>query len=107
MTVKEAYEKIKKSEDLKKAGIEAVKSGKVDEFLKENGFDITIDQIKEYLESKLNTIANVSFSPRTNNKEIYYSKSNTSREYRIKRNFRRYLMIFKKMPGVIIKWSIF
>ena len=52
MTVKEAYEKIKKSEDLKKAGIEAVKSGKVDEFLKENGFDITIDQIKEYLESK-------------------------------------------------------
>ena len=52
MTVQEAFEKIKNSEELKKAGIEAVKTGKIDEFLKKNGIDLTIDQIKEYLQNK-------------------------------------------------------
>ena len=48
MTIKEAYDKIKSSDELKKKAIAAFKEGKVDEFLKENGFDITMDQIKEF-----------------------------------------------------------
>ena len=50
MTIQEAYKKIKDSEDLKKKAIEAVKAGKGDEFLKENGFDLTVDQIKAALQ---------------------------------------------------------
>ena len=52
MTIQEAYKKIISSEDLKKKGIEALKAGKADEFLKEQGFDITVDQIKDYLQRK-------------------------------------------------------
>ena len=52
MTIQEAYKKIISSEDLKKKGIEALKAGKADEFLKEQGFDITVDQIKDYLQKK-------------------------------------------------------
>ena len=47
MTVQEAIKKIISSEDLKKKAIEALKAGKGDEFLKEHGIDITVDQIKE------------------------------------------------------------
>ena len=54
MTIQEAYKKITSSEDLKKKAVEALKNGKVDEFLKEQGIDITIDQIKEVIQSKKN-----------------------------------------------------
>ena len=37
MTIQEAYKKITSSEDLKKKAIEALKNGKGDEFLKEQG----------------------------------------------------------------------
>ena len=52
MDIKEAYEKLIKSNDLKKQAIEAVKNGKGDEFLKEQGCDFTLDQIKEYIKKK-------------------------------------------------------
>ena len=52
MTIKEAYAKITASADLKKKAVEAAKSGKIEEFLKENGIDVTVDQIKEYINSK-------------------------------------------------------
>ena len=52
MTIQEAYKKITSSEDLKKKAIEALKAGKADEFLKEQGIDLTMDQIKDYLAKK-------------------------------------------------------
>ena len=52
MTIEEAYKKITSSEELKKAAIEALKSGKGNEFLKEHGFDLTIDQINDALKNK-------------------------------------------------------
>ena len=48
MTIHEAYKKITSSEELKKKGFEALKNGKVDEFLKEQEIDLTVDQIVEY-----------------------------------------------------------
>ena len=55
MTIKEAYEKIKNSPELKKKAAEAAKNGKIEEFLKENGFDITVDQIKDYFANAKNS----------------------------------------------------
>ena len=52
MTIQEAYKKITSSEDLKKKAIEALKNGKGDEFLKEQEIDLTVEQIKEYLEKR-------------------------------------------------------
>ena len=52
MTLQEAIKKLTSSEDLKKKAIEALKSGKGDEFLKEQGIDFTVDQIKEFLQPK-------------------------------------------------------
>ena len=52
MTIQEAYKKITSSEDLKKKAVEALKAGKGNEFLKEQGIDLTVDQIKEALQSK-------------------------------------------------------
>ena len=54
MTIKEAYEKIKNSPELKKKAAEAAKNGKIEEFLKENGFDITVDQIKDFAANSKN-----------------------------------------------------
>ena len=51
MTINEAYEKIKNSPELKKKAAEAAKNGKIEEFLKENGFDVTVDQIKDFVAS--------------------------------------------------------
>ena len=52
MTIQEAYKKITSSEDLKKKAIEALKAGKANEFLKEQGIDLTIEQINEALKAK-------------------------------------------------------
>ena len=52
MTIQEAYKKIMGSEELKKKGIEALKQGKQDEFLKEQGIDLTFNEIKDYLQRK-------------------------------------------------------
>ena len=54
MTITEAYEKIKNSPELKKKAAEAAKNGKIEEFLKENGFDITVDQIKDFTANSKN-----------------------------------------------------
>ena len=52
MTIQEAYKKITSTEDLKKKAIEALKNGKGDEFLKEQGIDITVKQIEDYIQTK-------------------------------------------------------
>jgi predicted ribosomally synthesized peptide with nif11-like leader len=48
-TLQEFYEEVKTSDDLKKSLAEAVKAGKVTEFLKANGCDATADELKEFV----------------------------------------------------------
>ena len=45
MTIQEAYKKLTSTPELKKKAIEALKNGKADEFLKEQGIDYSLDQI--------------------------------------------------------------
>ena len=52
MTIQEAYKKLTSTPELKKKAIEALKNGKADEFLKEQGIDYSLDQIKEFLQPK-------------------------------------------------------
>ena len=52
MTVQEAYKRIIESKDLKKEAISALNSGKVEEFLNEQGIDVSLDQLKEYWQSQ-------------------------------------------------------
>ena len=51
-TLQKFYEEVKASDDLKKSLAEAVKSGKVTEFLKANGCDATADELKEFVAGK-------------------------------------------------------
>ena len=51
-TLQEVYEEIKKSDDLKKALAEAVKAGKVTEFLKAHDCDATVEELKEFVAEK-------------------------------------------------------
>ena len=51
MTIKEVYEKIKNSPELKKKAAEAAKNGTIEQFLKDNNFGITVDQIKDFVAS--------------------------------------------------------
>ena len=53
-TLQEVYDEVKASDDLKKALAEAVKAGKVTEFLKANGCDATLDELKEFVAEKVN-----------------------------------------------------
>ena len=52
MTIQEAYKKIISSEELKQKAKEALKAGKGDEFLKEQGIDLTVKQIREVLQAR-------------------------------------------------------
>lgn len=51
-TLQELYEEIRKNDDLKKALADAVKAGKVTDFLKANGCDATEDELKEFVAEK-------------------------------------------------------
>ena len=51
-TLQELYEEIKASDELKKAFAEAVKAGKVTEFLKAHDCDATVDELKEFVAEK-------------------------------------------------------
>ena len=51
MTIKEVYEKIKNSPELKKKAAEAAKNGTIEQFLKDNNFGVTVDQIKDFVAS--------------------------------------------------------
>ena len=51
-TLQEVYEEVKASDDLKKALAEAVKAGKVTEFLKAHDCDATVDELKEFVAEK-------------------------------------------------------
>ncbi len=51
-TLQALYEEVKASDDLKKALAEAVKAGKVMDFLKANDCDATYDELKEFVAEK-------------------------------------------------------
>jgi predicted ribosomally synthesized peptide with nif11-like leader len=51
-TLQEFYEEVKTSDDLKKSLAEAVKAGKITEFLKAQGCDATADELKEFVVGK-------------------------------------------------------
>lgn len=51
-TLQDLYEEVKAGDDLKKALAEAVKADKVTEFLKANGCDATLDELKEFVAEK-------------------------------------------------------
>ena len=51
-TLQELYDEVKKSDDLKKSLAEAVKAGKVTEFLKAHDCDATVDELKEFVAEK-------------------------------------------------------
>ena len=53
-SLQEVYEEVKKSDDLKRALSEAVKAGKVTEFLKAHDCDATVDELKEFVAEKVN-----------------------------------------------------
>lgn len=52
MKIEEAYNKIMSSDELKNKAIDAVKNNKVENFIKEQRLDVTVDQIKDYIKRK-------------------------------------------------------
>lgn len=52
MTAQEAIKKLTESEDIKKAAIEALKTGKAEEFLRKHEIDLPLEQLKEYLKNR-------------------------------------------------------
>ena len=51
-TLQELYGEIVASDELKKAFVEAMKAGKLEDFLKAHGCEATAEEIKEYIEAK-------------------------------------------------------
>ncbi len=50
-TLQELYNEVIKSEELKKEFLEAGKNGKAEEFIKAHGCDVTLDEVKTFLEN--------------------------------------------------------
>ncbi|MEE5993514.1 MAG: hypothetical protein V3G42_09770 [Oscillospiraceae bacterium] len=50
-TLQELYNEVIKSDELKKEFLEAGKNGKAEEFIKAHGCDVTLDEIKAFLEN--------------------------------------------------------
>ena len=51
-TVQELHNEILASDELKKAFVEAMKAGKLEDFMKAHGCEATAEEIKEYIEAK-------------------------------------------------------
>ena len=51
-TVQELYSEVIASDELKKALVEAMKAGKLEDFLKEHGCEASEMEIKEFIEAK-------------------------------------------------------
>lgn len=59
MTILEAYKKIVASDDLKNGLINAYKAKKINEFLKENDIEYTVEQFRDYIKNNKNEIREV------------------------------------------------
>ena len=60
-TIQELYSEIMNNEELKAQFIEAAKAGKQEEFLKANGCEATLEEVKTFLEAKQSEDAPLSF----------------------------------------------
>ncbi|MBQ7732459.1 MAG: hypothetical protein IJT58_00380 [Synergistaceae bacterium] len=52
-TLQELYDKVKNSDELKKAFAEAAKSGKLDDFLKAHECDANAEELREFIAEKV------------------------------------------------------
>ena len=51
-TLQELFDEIMGSDELKRAFVEALKATSVEDFLKQNGCDATVEELAEFLEAK-------------------------------------------------------
>ena len=61
-TMQELYGEIIASDELKKAFVEAMKAGKLEDFLKERGCEATEEEVKEFVETKAASDAPIELS---------------------------------------------
>ena len=61
-TIQELYSEIMTSDELKKAFVEAMKAGKLEDFLKERGCEATEEEVKEFVETKAASDAPIELS---------------------------------------------
>ena len=61
-TIQELYAEIMANDELKKAFVEAMKAGKLEDFLKERGCEATEEEVKEFVETKAASDAPIELS---------------------------------------------
>ena len=61
-TIQELYTEIMANDELKKAFVEAMKAGKLEDFLKERGCEATEEEVKEFVETKAASDAPIELS---------------------------------------------
>ena len=61
-TTQELYSEVIASDELKKAFVEAMKAGKLEDFLKERGCEATEEEVKEFVETKAASDAPIELS---------------------------------------------
>ena len=61
-TIQELYSEIMANDELKKAFVEAMKAGKLEDFLKEHGCEATEEEVKEFVEAKAASDAPIELS---------------------------------------------
>ena len=61
-TIQELYSEIMANDELKKAFVESMKAGKLEDFLKERGCEATEEEVKEFVETKAASDAPIELS---------------------------------------------
>ena len=61
-TIQELYSEIMTSDELKKGFVEAMKAGKLEDFLKAHGCEATEEEVKEFVETKAASDAPIELS---------------------------------------------
>lgn len=61
-TIQELYSEIMANDEMKKAFVEAMKAGKLEDFLKEHGCEATEEEVKEFVETKAASDAPIELS---------------------------------------------
>ena len=61
-TIQELYSEIMANDEMKKVFVEAMKAGKLEDFLKEHGCEATEEEVKEFVETKAASDAPIELS---------------------------------------------
>ena len=61
-TIQELYSEIMANDEMKKAFVEAMKAGELEDFLKERGCEATEEEVKEFVETKAASDAPIELS---------------------------------------------